>query len=359
MKLTAATRILDEEDIVEAFVRHTAHYCSAHLFLDNGSCDRTLEILSRLRDEGFAIQVFQSKSVVYCEEDFNTFLYRQACGLGGDWVLFLDVDEFIDDRGVAGGLLPNLAVLHRDPGLLSIAVPLVDYSATSTDRVEETNVVRRMVRRSGKSVNNKVIVRRVGDGRSIKVASGSHSIYRDGVEIADTVHPDLVYAHYSERSPYIWIRKFLKGWAKILASPPEIAERGHSSHYKGPYEAFIRDPSMILGDHWLMGFKNESDDLVTDPIDYRGGELRYFAPHDDQLHAVTSVLHYLNDLALQHSDLLSRSPEAMRISQRSNTTITPILGVEAAPLAASARARKPMRLSTRLVAGFASWKRSP
>ena len=57
MKLAAVSRVLNESDIIEAFVRHTAHFVDHHIFVDNGSVDGTLRILEQLKDEGFGITV--------------------------------------------------------------------------------------------------------------------------------------------------------------------------------------------------------------------------------------------------------------------------------------------------------------
>ena len=53
MRLTAVSKVLDETDIIEAFVRHTAAFVSHQIILDNGSCDGTVEILKHLRTKGF------------------------------------------------------------------------------------------------------------------------------------------------------------------------------------------------------------------------------------------------------------------------------------------------------------------
>ena len=45
MTLIGITRVLNEDDIVEAFVRHHATMVDHHLILDNGSSDETVNIL--------------------------------------------------------------------------------------------------------------------------------------------------------------------------------------------------------------------------------------------------------------------------------------------------------------------------
>jgi hypothetical protein len=59
-KIVSVTRILNEDDIVEAFVRHNAVHADHMLFLDDSSIDRTLEILQTLQVEGFPLTVFQN-----------------------------------------------------------------------------------------------------------------------------------------------------------------------------------------------------------------------------------------------------------------------------------------------------------
>lgn len=44
MKLVAISRIKDEADIIESFVRHHAHSFDVHIVLDDGSSDGTWEM---------------------------------------------------------------------------------------------------------------------------------------------------------------------------------------------------------------------------------------------------------------------------------------------------------------------------
>ena len=92
MRLVAVTRIRNEDDIVEAFVRHHAAMVDHHVFLDNGSNDRTVEILKSLRTEGVGVSIFSNRSPVFVEVAQNTHLLRHALALGADWVLHLDCD---------------------------------------------------------------------------------------------------------------------------------------------------------------------------------------------------------------------------------------------------------------------------
>lgn len=72
MRLVSVTRILNEDDIVEAFVRHNSVGLDHMIFLDNGSSDRTLDILRALQREGVPLSVFQAISAEFDEADAST-----------------------------------------------------------------------------------------------------------------------------------------------------------------------------------------------------------------------------------------------------------------------------------------------
>ncbi|HEX4505856.1 MAG TPA: glycosyltransferase family 2 protein, partial [Alphaproteobacteria bacterium] len=89
MNLVAVSRILNEDDIIESFVRHHAELVDHHLFLDNGSTDDTLRILRDLKTEGLQLTVLQNKAPFFTEVSYNTSLFRQAVRLySADWVVF-------------------------------------------------------------------------------------------------------------------------------------------------------------------------------------------------------------------------------------------------------------------------------
>jgi hypothetical protein len=81
MSLIGITRVLNEDDIVEAFVRHHAAMVDHHVFMDNGSSDETIAILRALKDEGLNISVFQNRSAFFAESSHNTVLFRHAANV--------------------------------------------------------------------------------------------------------------------------------------------------------------------------------------------------------------------------------------------------------------------------------------
>ncbi len=306
MKLVAATRILNEADIVEAFVRHTAAFVDHHVFLDNGSIDGTLEILRNLAGEGIGITVHQIHSRSYIEAAAGTFLYRRAVEEhGGDWVLFLDTDEFIDDRELDLPLREYLArFAAENPDFSCLSVRLRDYHITPDD-APHTIVPCRMTQCSPLTNNTKVIVRSNLLDRRVEIQPGSHGAKIDGGQNCPSFAEDkLRYAHYPTRSPYQWIFKSVSGWAKILASGPERIRTGHSTHYRETFERMRIEPAKLLRNRAFTDTLTTRPGLTHDPIVYRGGEPRYTGPMDHQMRAVQFIMQYLHDLALQHGEMM-------------------------------------------------------
>ena len=52
MRIVAISTVRDEEDIIEAFVRHMLAFAERLIILDNGSTDSTPDILRAMQDEG-------------------------------------------------------------------------------------------------------------------------------------------------------------------------------------------------------------------------------------------------------------------------------------------------------------------
>ena len=327
MKLAAASRILNESDIVEAFVRHTAHFVDHHFFVDNGSIDGTLAILQKLKDEGFAITVFQSNARSFVESKINTFLYQTAVKSSrADWVVFLDTDEFIDDRELRQSLrecIASFAARHAGPAC--IEVPLRDYHMTPDDPTDIL-VPSRITYCSPTGETTKVIV--PGDliARQAVIEAGNHGVLIDnGVKCPIFREPTLTYAHYAARSPYQWMSKSIIGWAKVLAGGQETISAGFSCHYQGLFDLLRTDPQAILRNAALMRAPTAPAALTRSPITYRGGALKYTDDTDYPMRAVKVTMQYLQELASQHGELLALAKALSGVIGRSESGVTQLL----------------------------------
>jgi hypothetical protein len=328
MKLAAASRILNESDIVEAFVRHTAHFVDHHFFVDNGSVDGTLQILQKLKHEGFAITVFQSNARSFVESKINTFLYETAVkSIQADWVVFLDTDEFIDDRELTQPLrdcIASFADRHAAPAC--IEVPLRDYHMTPDDP-SDILVTSRITHCSPTGETKKVIVRGDLIGRQAVIEAGNHGVLIDsGVACPLFREPTLTYAHYAVRSPWQWMSKSVIGWAKVLAGGQETISAGFSIHYQQPFDLLRTDPQAILRNPGLMQAPTAPAAAMTrSPITYRGGSLKYTDDTDYPMRAVKVTMQYLQELASQHGELLTLAKTLSGLIGRSESGVIQLL----------------------------------
>ena len=190
--LISVTRILNEEDIVEAFVRHNAVSLNHMIFLDNGSTDTTLAILRALRDEGLPLTVFQGPSLSFDEISANTWLYRLADQLHkADWVVFLDADEFLS--------LPadvTLAAVLAGQAARAVEATLLHYYETDQDDAAEPIVPARMRWRMIAPTGVAKLCLRGGFGARAIIDAGNHGAFLDGKPMPAAPEPRLGLAHY-------------------------------------------------------------------------------------------------------------------------------------------------------------------
>lgn len=93
------TKIKNEADIVESFVRYHKNVFDEMYFIDNGSCDGTIEILKQLKEEGIPIYLYDENcSEMETLRFANEYLYKIFDKTKCDWIIPIDTDEFFCER---------------------------------------------------------------------------------------------------------------------------------------------------------------------------------------------------------------------------------------------------------------------
>jgi hypothetical protein len=311
MKTVAVTRIFNEEDIVEAFVRHNATMVDQMLFLDNGSTDATLDILRQLQAEGLNLSVFQCRAVNFDEVAVNTWLYQLASQTQrADWVVFLDADEFLDPQA---GQTP--ADQLRGIGIL---IEHKRYVQAATDDPLEPIAPRRQTTRTTTPTNIHKLIIRGGLGADLAIDAGNHGAHLGDRPLVFPVEPRLSLAHYPRRDGYQNLQKIVIGWLKVLAGGDAAVAQGISQHYRSPFETLRDNPEYLIANPNYLAAEYNPSPTTHDPLAYRGAALRYTAVPNHALRAAQLILRHAEQLAQQHGALLDTLPAARQLVDRRN-----------------------------------------
>lgn len=311
MKIVAVTRIRNDEDIVEAFVQHHAGMLDHHIFLDNGSDANTLKILSEMKDDGYRLSVYRTDATIFAEAVQNTFLLHRATELDADWVIFLDCDEFIDERFLGTSLRMHLAGLPLN--VLCVPMTVRNYLPTAGDNEAEPIVPLRLRHRDPRPVDLPKVIARGTLGRlGATVERGNHAVSLNGDSVPMRNDPRLILAHYPSRSGWQLLAKALVGRMKVLAAGDAETKLGTSSHYTGMLEFLRRHPEVLMRDHGYLSGRWSGDwlprDLTCDPLTYLGGPLRSTPRLDPAQRAAQSLMSYLADLMRDQGRMSEQTP---------------------------------------------------
>jgi hypothetical protein len=311
--LVAVTRIRNEDDIVEAFARHHAELIDHHVFLDNASTDRTVEILKALRRDGLPITIYSNTAAAYAETSQNTLLLRRAVAMGADWVLHLDCDEFIDTRRLGKSLRDFLATMPAQAPCAHAT--MVNYHPTAEDNQAELVVPSRQIWRDAElGTVHKVFVRAHAVARGAIVGPGNHESIHEGNPLPAIRDPRLVLAHYYMRSGWQILAKAVIGRMKVLAAGKDAVQQNFNAHYLHIFENLRDHPGWLLHDGAFLQAKRPvgsyDPPLTNDPISYVGGRLLY--THEN-LKAVQSLISYAEALAQRHGCLADATETTQRI----------------------------------------------
>jgi Glycosyl transferase family 2. len=280
-------------------------------FLDNGSTDRTLVILKKLKDEGLPISVFQDGTESFNEVGANTWLYRLADQMHrADWVAFLDTDEFIL---TSGGNLLSETLATREKHERAVSVQLIHYFDTPEDDPLEPIVPIKMRWRMRAPTGVLKMFVRGGLGKRLVIDAGNHGGFLDGRPLHTPPERHFNLAHYPRRSGWQNLQKIAIGWLKILAAGNVAITAGHSSHYRSPFETLRDKPGELVCNAAYLTPGLDRSIAEEAPLLYLGGPLRYTELNDPALKALEVGLRYAERLARQHGKLLDQSAEARHL----------------------------------------------
>lgn len=277
LRVVGLSLVKNEEDVIEPFVRHNLRFLDAMFVADNGSADRTREILVAMEREGLPLVVFDDPVTAYNQSEKMTALLRGVCAATlPDYVVPLDADEFI--RSSPAAFREELARIP--PGGVGL-VPWSTYVVSPDDVSGAISDPPRSLawrRRAELPQYRKVILRL--DGRyasNIVLAQGNHSAERDdGAALAAVPLDGLALAHFPVRSESQLTSKAVVGWMAYLARDRDARRSSLGFQWRDNFDAALARggiPRSELPERSLMYAQDArpiewSTDIVRDPLDF-------------------------------------------------------------------------------------------
>jgi len=278
-RLVAISGVRNERDVIESFVRHTTALVDHLIIVDNGSTDRTREILASLVGEGLPITVKYSNTIGYAQSDWMTALMHEAVqDPEAEWILPLDADEFLS-ANIRELLSPKSAARSRVR-----EITLRTYVPEGTSPCPINPVVgahRFFVHATGPWGAKVVVPAEIARKQGVVLDQGNHNVFRNSSHIDSEPAGDQFFlAHFPIRSVGQYSAKVAIGWLQYLATPglPET----WAYHWRDAFERLKSDAASFAADFDQEVWRACADSAeIAEPLasegpaDYLGGELKY------------------------------------------------------------------------------------
>lgn len=295
-KVYSVAMMKNEADIIESYVRYHLNIVDGMVLLDNGSTDRSLEIINQLQSEGLPIYVKQDNTLAYDQGKKTTGLINYTFDQFGPDIIFpLDVDEFLisphysgNPREIVNKLLTGkVYYLERDytyfpihlnenelfiPKRITYASPIKDYWPKV------------------------VVLKKIWETYSPSISGGNHDLLFNKRNIKVEISQDLKLRHFPYRSLEHLKSKITVDWINTLAS--YTYNKGHNYHWHELFEVLKKNNFSISVDAIL----EHNEKYVPMDVSFcRSLDLKYTT--GNEVNAIANLLNYCESLAIQYREM--------------------------------------------------------
>lgn len=297
-KITVISVIKNSADIIETFIRANGIFADNFVLVNNGSTDRTMEILESLSKEGYNIQVYNDPDTAHMQSMRMNVLVQKIYQMDNpDWVIPLDDDEILfASKDKNPGAVRNILETLDDRKLYYVKWRIyVPNEGENDDRVSAPLKQTRCFSDSHKTYNKIILSRHILRDYDTLIAQGNHDVVNCDAEQAFL--EDLMIAHYPVRSVEQITAKALVGWTNVLALANNT--NGNGSHRKPMYDLVKSGGKITLDMMWGMcalyitDLNEREADIVENPIniqDERAYQIKYTNEHE-----VDPWINYMNN----------------------------------------------------------------
>ena len=234
MRIVSLTYARNEEDILEAFVRHHVGAIDLMFFILHRSTDDSKRILEQLQQEGMPVIFEESDDLGYMQNEAVTrLMHRVARDEQADWIVPLDSDEFL----VGIGAEPRSVFASFPDDMLSI--PWRTYVPMASDP-DDRNMLKRITHRPASNpqeTQKMCIPKKIATNEGMRIAMGNHCVIEGKSKVSSIPCPRLALAHFPVRTPSQVMHKVLLGWLSNNANPRRHPE--DSFHWGTLFSEFI------------------------------------------------------------------------------------------------------------------------
>jgi hypothetical protein len=232
MKLIVTTRVKNELDIIEAFIRHHAQHFDKLILIDDGSSDGTYQILRQLQSVYPDLVVLDQPTIGYMQDRHMTLLLRMAVDkFGADWIAPLDVDEFIEP---ANGLMLTQVLAGQQPAVYSLGWSNFVWSADLEKSDQRNPVLRQRFCLPTRSDHTKLLLHAEFVSATAELTLGNHLLVDNGEPLRTQPLDCVRLCHYPIRSIAQYASKISIGHLQHLATPDRNS--GNLFHYTKPFQ---------------------------------------------------------------------------------------------------------------------------
>ena len=313
-QIFSISMVKNEMDVIESFVRYHINIFDGMIFLDNRSTDKTVNILTLLKNEGLPIYIFEDEDEEFnFAKKINQILLIAVKKFKADIIVPLDADEFLisSKKGNPRKILNRIEFPTFSLAKWKTFVPTFDKNN------DEKFIPSKIIYARDDAVEKfykAILPRELVEKYNVELVNGSHDLTYDKKHknsIKRFYNSDLIIAHYPIRSKEQTISKIVVGWINELNRFDR--KEGENFHWEKIFNKIKKSEEIDNEDvvNFAKEFALKDDNLQVniqeDPIDLTFCHNLEIIYTPDKINPLSNLLERFEFLSKSHLDFKRQS----------------------------------------------------